>query len=125
MLTDSDHYIASQLKVELVNDADGTIARQTIAEPRTSWTWGYERKEDWRRNDNDQIGEGGGGTVYLERCGEGKLMKQRAVKVFKGIKACDYKREIEAAMVFSHAKVIFRSLLRSASSTLLTGVTVS
>lgn len=104
MQTESDHYIASKLEVELVGTGHNQVIRQTISVPRT-WTrsWKFERKEDWKRG--KLLGEGGGGTVYLEECIEGESKdKQRAVKAVKRAK-CDFRREIEAAMIFSHEKV--------------------
>jgi len=105
MQTDSDHYIASRLDVELIDHDEGQITRQTIIVPRTTFTWASERKEDWVRLRDRDLGEGGGGCVFLERCVESGLTKERAVKVVKRLRI-DHKREIEAAMLFSHPNVI-------------------
>ena len=105
MQTDSDHYIASRLDVELIDHEDGQITRQTTVVPRTFFTRGSERKEDWVRLRDGDLGEGGGGCVFLEQCVEGGSTKKRAVKVVKCLKI-DHKKEIEAAMLFSHPKVV-------------------
>jgi hypothetical protein len=103
-MTESDHYITSKLKVELVKIDGHNVAKQTISVPRTWGSWNHERKEDWKRGDR-RLGKGGGGSVYLEECIEGECKGgRRAVKVVKK-GHCDFKREIEAAMLFSHSKV--------------------
>lgn len=104
MHIESDQYIASKLTVELVQDGGRTIARQTISEPRTWFSRAYNREEDWQRG--RPLGKGSGGSVYLETCVKGISNKGlRAVKtVEKG--RIDYRREIEAAMLFSHPKVL-------------------
>ena len=106
MQTNPDHYIASKLDVELIVNKDRTIARQTITVPRTSQTTQCSsREEDWIQT--RLLGEGSGGLVYLYQCDEGVSVKRRAVKAVKAPKGYDYKREIEAAMLFSLPKASY------------------
>jgi hypothetical protein len=122
MQTESDHNLTSKLKVELLSIDGHDVARQTISMPRTWTSWSYERKEDWKRG--ARLGKGGGGEVYVEECVEGEAKgERRAVKVVKRIKG-NFKREIEAAMLFSHSKVEAGGLPAGTLHTLLTGLTV-
>jgi len=100
MQTESDH---SKLKVELLAIDGYEIARQTISVPGIWNIRTYERKEDWKRG--VCLGEGSGGAVYVEECIEGEAKgEERAVKVVKKMKG-NFKREIEAAMLFSRSEV--------------------
>lgn len=65
-------------------------------------------EEQWRREKD--IGCGGGGVVWLERCLQsGKERNVRAVKKIRKVDSSTYYRELEAMALFSHSKV--RSLL--------------
>lgn len=67
------------------------------------------QEEQWRREKD--IGCGGGGVIWLERCIQsGQEKNVRAVKkIRKEVDSSTYYRELEAMALFSHSKV--RSLL--------------
>lgn len=70
--------------------------------------WAPPRRESWERDQNP-IGKGGQGEVYIQTCGDGPQRgKQRALKV---VRYCDstsrrrYVRELETMVRFSHQRV--------------------
>jgi hypothetical protein len=105
MQTGPDLYITSKLTVEVVGGKDAvTSVKQITSVPGTYLRWGYKQVEEWKRLQS--FGEGGFGTVYTEECISGQEKgSKRAVKEVKKAGRCDYKREIEAAMLFSHPDV--------------------
>lgn len=62
------------------------------------------QEERWRREKD--IGCGGGGVIWLERCiQENNERNVRAVKKIRKIDSSAYYRELEAMALFSHSKV--------------------
>ena len=62
------------------------------------------RSEHWQRQ--GRIGDGGFGTVWLEKCTKGfRDIQVRAIKRIEVSGRVDYNRELEAIAKFSHWKV--------------------
>jgi hypothetical protein len=67
------------------------------------------RSEHWQRQ--TRIGDGGFGSVWLEKCTEGhRDIQLRAVKRIEISARVDYNRELEAIAKFSHRKVWLHQL---------------
>jgi hypothetical protein len=62
------------------------------------------REEKWKKEKD--LGSGGFGIVWLERCFHGATEGQvRAVKKVQKLESSNYHRELEAIALFSHSKV--------------------
>ncbi|KAK3112368.1 hypothetical protein LTR53_011433 [Teratosphaeriaceae sp. CCFEE 6253] len=60
-------------------------------------------QQSWRRE--KELGKGGFGVVYLERCVQGNHVHDlRAVKELRKLASDNYNRELEAAALFSHSR---------------------
>jgi len=93
----------SRLEVRLSSDSHDI--RQTISIHGSSPARRKVREQQlWRRE--EQLGKGGFGTVYLEKCLEGSQTGVvRAVKELRKMANDNYNRELEAAALFSHPRV--------------------
>lgn len=88
------------------------------------------RSEHWQPH--KRIGRGGFGSVWLEKCSQGRQgssVQDAAVRAVKRIDldtqlgSIDYNRELEAIAKFSHARVGFReSVLRTQKIILMDAV---
>jgi len=109
----SDLLDLSRLNVEFAGGAQDTV--QTIyIRPDRRKIAGPPRKipvqSTWHRE--IELGHGGGGRVYLEKCTEcthdnvqGQVGQLRAVKRLLKQPKVDYSRELEAVALFSHERV--------------------
>ena len=99
----SDLVYLSRLEVEVVPDSQ--IIVQTVSAGRVGSARRRNREvQKWKRE--KQLGRGGFGAVYLERCVDGsKKGDVRAVKEIRRDPDVDYTRELEAAALFSHSRV--------------------
>ncbi len=93
----------SKLVTEFLSDPECTQHVKHISDS-TKKQRRVRKEERWKGE--KQIGRGGFGSVWLERCIHGHNKGElRAVKKITKLEGCNYYRELEAIALFSHSQV--------------------
>lgn len=93
---------SSKLETQFLSDPEYTQHIEYVSRSSTKER-SVRNEEKWKKE--KELGQGGAGIVWLERCIQGDSEgKVRAVKKVQKSKASEYYRELEAITLFSLTK---------------------